>query len=112
MAHNINLCEKLVLGMFICPFPILRGQAHTDNLSSATDAVLFSHTTQPFPKEIIYSCDIIIDPQQAILEREAGLKKGERSEKMIIIVNVGGGWRGTPIVLIIVGNFQITILLE
>ncbi len=71
-AHNVNLCEKLVCGMFICPFPTLQGKAHADNLSSASVAVLFSRTTRPFLKEIIYSCAIIIDPQQEIPEREAG----------------------------------------
>lgn len=68
LGHSINLCGKLVLGMFICPLPTYGRDRPADNLSS----VLFSHTTQPFAKEIIYAYDIITDPQRAILEREAG----------------------------------------
>lgn len=47
LVHNINLWEKLVFGMFICPLSTLQGQASADNLSAATDAVLFFFPHKP-----------------------------------------------------------------
>lgn len=80
-----------MFGMFICPLSILQGQASADNLSAATDAVLFfSHTSQPFPKGIIYSCDIINEPRWAIPEKAGQEKKREKLIVITMLVDVTG----------------------